>query len=200
MRSDYVDLENMTASNPGRADGHDEAVLIKQAANGDSEAFGVLYARYLDAIYRYIYFRIGDEIEAEDITEEVFIRAWEALPNYSYGEYPFTSWLYRIARNRIIDHHRKRKTQVLPDDELHPGGIMQSSEEKLVQKLDSADLAKAIQMLEEEEQQVVILRFVEGLSHREVAAVIGKSEGASRIIQHRALAALQKALKQWTRL
>jgi RNA polymerase sigma-70 factor, ECF subfamily len=199
MRSDYVDIGNMTASNPSRLDGHDEAALIKQAANGDSEAFGVLYVRYMDPIYRYIYFRIGDEVEAEDITEEVFIRAWEALPKYTHGEYPFTSWLYRIARNRIIDHHRKRKPQDLPDLELHHAGVTQSSEEKLVQKMDSAHLAEAIQLLEEEEQHVIILRFIEGLSHREVAAVIGKSEGASRIIQHRALAALQKALKQWAK-
>jgi RNA polymerase sigma-70 factor, ECF subfamily len=200
MRSDYVDIGNMSASKTSRPDGPDEAALIKRAVRGDSEAFGILYVRYMDPIYRYIFFRIGDEVEAEDITEEVFIRAWEALPNYTYGEYPFTSWLYRIARNRIIDHHRKHKAQALPDLELHQAGIVQSSEEKLVQKMDAAHLAEAIQMLEEEEQQVVILRFMEGLSHREVAAVIGKSEGASRIIQHRALAALQKALKQWTKI
>jgi RNA polymerase sigma-70 factor, ECF subfamily len=197
MRSNSVDIGQMMAStDPARLDGHDDAMLIKQAVDGDSEAFGVLYVRYMDAIYRYIFFRVNDEAEAEDLTEDVFIKAWEALPNYQIGQFPFTSWLYRIAHNLVIDHHRKRKSDPLPDLELHHSGSNRSNEDNVLQRLDSALLVEALRQLEAEEQQVVILRFIEGLSHREVADAIGKSEGASRIIQHRALATLQKYLSK----
>lgn len=186
----------MASTDSAKLNGHDDTALIKQAVEGDSEAFGILYVRYMDAIYRYIFFRVSDEQEAEDLTEEVFIRAWEALPNYQHGQFPFTSWLYRIAHNLVIDHHRKRKADPLPDLELHQSGSSRSNEDKVLHRLDSAMLVDALQQLDPEEQQVVVLRFVEGLSHREVADVIGKSEGASRIIQHRALAALQKYLSK----
>jgi len=193
MSSDAVDIGEIMASSPRKMDGNDEAALVVQAVKGDSDAFGVLYIRYMDPIYRYIFFRIGEELEAEDLTEEVFVRAWEALPSYQIGEYPFTSWLYRIAHNLIIDYHRKRKTEKVVDLDLyHSSG--QSHEDRLVAKQDAARLADAIQLLDDEEQQVLILRFIEGLSHREVALAIGKSEGASRIIQHRAVTALYKYL------
>lgn len=180
-----------------KLDGHDELSLIRLAKQGDSEAFGVLYIRHMDAIYRYIYFRISDEVEAEDLTEEVFIRAWEALPNYQPVEFPFTSWLYRIAHNIVVDYHRRRKPELLPDLELHVLGRTPSSEDDVIQRHFSASLVDAIQTLDDEEQQVLVLRFVEGLSHREVSKAIGKTEGASRIIQHRALTALQKIMSKW---
>ncbi len=157
----------------------------------------MLYARYMDPIYRYIYFRISEAVEAEDLTEEVFVRAWEALPQYQHGKHPFKSWLYRIAHNLVIDHHRKQRPVSVPDLDLydHQDGAP-SHEEQLVRKQDAALLANALQQLGEEEQQVLLLRFVEGLSHREVAEVIGKSEGACRVIQHRALATLYNSLSR----
>src|ERR1043165_3026034 len=110
MRFNSVDIgQMMTASHTDGRSTQEDAALIKQAVDGDSEAFGVLYVRYMDAIFRYIYYRVGQDIEAEDLTEEVFIRAWEALPSYQIGQFPFTSWLYRIAHNLVIDHPRKRK-------------------------------------------------------------------------------------------
>jgi RNA polymerase sigma-70 factor, ECF subfamily len=197
MRSNFVDIgQMMVSSDAGVPNGQDEASLIKQAVDGDSEAFGVLYVRHMDAIFRYIYYRVGQDVEAEDLTEEVFIRAWEALPTYQIGQFPFTSWLYRIAHNLVIDHHRKRKAEPMPDLELHHSGSTRSNEDQVMQSLDSEMLVEALTHLDPEEQQVVLLRFVEGLSHREVAEAIGKSEGASRIIQHRALAALQKHLSK----
>src|SRR5688572_18495502 len=153
MPSDYVDIgQMMTSSDPTMLDGHDDGLLIKRAVEGDAEAFGILYVRYMDAIYRYIFFRIHEEAEAEDLTEEVFIRAWEALPNYQLGQFPFTSWLYRIAHNLVIDHHRKRKAEPLPDLELHHSGSTRSNEDHLLQKLDSAMLVEALKQLDQEEQ------------------------------------------------
>lgn len=175
----------------------DEQVLVKQAVGGDGDAFGELYERHLDAIYRYLYFRVGDEAQAEDMTEEVFVRAWEALPSYKPGQHPFTSWLYRIAHNLHVDSQRKRAP--LPVSDLDMDRKLDDEplpEEMVAHQQDMASLSSAVQQLDEVEQQVVLLRFVEGLSHREVARIIGKTEQASRVIQHRALTALHALLSE----
>ncbi len=170
-----------------------ETRLVVQAIGGDGDAFGVLYGRYQDAIYRYIFVRTGNTAEAEDLTEDVFVRAWEALPNYRPSQHPFKSWLYRIAHNLIVDHHRRRKPVGLADEDLQGDPVMFSLPEEVVElNQETHVLTNAIQRLNEEEQLVIVLRFVEGLSHREVAAVLGKSEAASRVIQHRALLALNR--------
>lgn len=172
-----------------------ETKLVVRAIKGDDDAFSILYGHYQDAIYRYIFVRIGNTAEAEDLTEDVFVRAWEALPNYRPSQHPFKSWLYRIAHNLIVDHHRKRKPVELIDEELQSSPATTSLPEAIVESnLEAHVLASAIQRLGEEEQLVIVLRFVEGLSHREVAEIIGKSEEASRVIQHRALLALNRYL------
>lgn len=177
-------------------DSDEEERLVRCAIEGDADAFGVLYTRHLDAIYRYVYFRVGSVSEAEDLTEEVFTRAWEAMPRYRLMQYPFKSWLYRIAHNLVADYHRKRKPLPLPDPDLYSGEATSPGTEKRVEhEQDVAALATAVQRLNGVEQEVIILRFVEGLSHREVAKIIGKSEGASRTIQHRALARLGEYLR-----
>ena len=178
----------------GSGTGHpnDERAVLIRALNGDADAFGNLYVLHLDAIYRYVYFRVGSQEEAEDLTGEVFVRAWEALPSYQIGVFPFKSWLYRIAHNLVVDHRRKRRPLSLPDEGIAETPSPHIAPEDLVAlRQDAAALASAVKDLDDEEQQVIILRFVEGLSHREVADIIGKSEGASRVIQHRALGKLQ---------
>ena len=191
-----VDQAKWAASRSDASRTEDESVLVSRAVEGDAQAFGRLYESRLDAIYRYVYFRVGDTAQAEDMTEEVFVKAWEALPAYRPGRNPFSSWLYRIAHNLVVDHYRRKPNEqvaaeVDPDSQPDP---TPSLEEKLVEQQDRADLAEAIQQLSDEEQQVVVLRFVEGLPHRQVARIIGKSEAASRVIQHRALAALAAML------
>ena len=170
----------------------EEQTLVSQAIDGDADAVGLLYTRHLDAICRYVYFRVADEPLAEDLTEEVFVKAWTALPRYKQQGHRFTSWLYRIARNLIVDHYRKQSTHTpVADAPMETIADEGPSPEVLVaDQQDYAALAGAIQRLGSDEQQVIILRFVEGLSHKEVGEVIGKSEGASRVIQHRALEAL----------
>jgi RNA polymerase sigma-70 factor, ECF subfamily len=174
-----------------------EKELIVRAAAGDAEAFGDLYSMHLDAIYRYIFFRIGEPQEAEDLTETVFLKAWEALPGYKDLGNPFTSWLYRIAHNMVIDFHRRNKPIIenseanLPDERedvsANTLGIIIESE-------NLSELAKAVSQLSSEQQQVISLRFIQGLSHSEIARVIGKNEGTCRMIQHRALTTLSKIL------
>jgi RNA polymerase sigma-70 factor (ECF subfamily) len=174
----------------------EEWQLIQQATGGDVKAYGILYERHLDAIYRYIYFRIGNEHEAEDLSEEVFIKAWEAMPDFEPGsERSFYTWLYRIAHNLVIDFHRKKRPQSWSSEQLALEETrLPSVEDAAHHRSNSARLAHAIQQLNDVEQQVIILRFVEGLSHKEIAGVIDKSEGASRIIQHRALSNLRTIL------
>ncbi len=179
-----------------RPGAHTERQLINKAIKGDAKAFGELYEEYVDAIYRYIYFRVGTEVEAEDLTDEVFVRAWEALPEFRPGEsYSFSAWLYRIAHNLVVDSYRRRSPVTFSRDELDKNKTrLPSVEEEAQIRHEAANLVKAVQHLSDTEQDVIVLRFVEGLSHREVSQVIGKSESASRVIQHRALAALRKIL------
>jgi RNA polymerase sigma-70 factor (ECF subfamily) len=174
-----------------------EEELIRRAIQRDAEAFGDLYMLYLDNIYRYVYYKVGNVMEAEDLTEQVFLRAWEALEGYRHRGHPFSSWLYRIAYNLVVDYYRAKKdvtpidsvSFALTDDALGP-------EDLLIRETETVRLQEAIGQLQEVHQHVLLLRFVEGLSHREVGQIIGKSEGAVRVIQHRALAALGSILGQ----
>ena len=175
---------------------HDETALVERAVGGDTDAFGVLYQRHMDAIYRYVYLRVGDTEDAEDLTEQTFLKAWEALPGYKQRGNPFTSWLYRIAHNVVVDHHRRRRPILSTplaergDQASRPSTTL----DQVIQAEEADTLAAAIAQLPEEQQQIVILRFVEGLRHAEVARIMDKSEGACRVMQHRALAALNRLL------
>lgn len=179
---------------------HHETNLVECAVAGDANAFGELYLLHMDAIYRYVYYRVGETSDAEDLTEQVFLKAWEALPGYKQRGNPFTSWLYRIAHNAVVDHHRRQKPTVTMSspEQVDWEGEQPTSLERVVEAVIKAEeataLAAAIAQLPEEQQQVIILRFVEGLRHAEVARVVGKSEGACRVIQHRALTALNQLL------
>jgi len=170
--------------------------LVERAIGGDKRAFGLLYERHLDAIYRYVFFRVGSPADAEDLTEDVFVSAWESLSGFqSSAPGAFLSWLYRIAHNRVVDFYRKRRPQSLTSERLalEETGLPAVEETAFLNHV-TARLTQAVLQLDDTEQQVIILRFIEGLSHMEVAKIIGKSEGASRVIQHRALLNLKALL------
>jgi RNA polymerase sigma-70 factor (ECF subfamily) len=172
-----------------------ERALLKASIEGNAEAFEALYLQYMEKIYRYLFFRVGDQAQAEDMTEEVFIRAWEALPKYELGKHPFSSWLYRIAHNLLVDHYRRRNPTTISTEDLARFSDPNQLPERIIgRQQENEALAKAIMQLDEMEQQVLLLRFVEGLSHREIGSIIGKSATASRVIQHRALKALRLIL------
>jgi RNA polymerase sigma-70 factor, ECF subfamily len=181
----------------------DEARIVKLAMAGDFDAFAALYTCYLDPIYRYIYYRIGDLQDAEDFTEQVFIKAWEALPVYKPVGSLFINWLYRIAHNIVVDHHRRQKRIVfesLPSHADLPAPAEEPALEAIIQGEEKSVLSAAIGKLPEDYQQVIILRFIEGLGHQEIAQVLDKSEGACRGLQHRALLLLNKILagmREW---
>lgn len=171
-----------------------DADLIAQAKAGSREAFGDLYERHLAAIYRYVFCRAGDARDAEDLTEAVFVKAWEALDRYRPTEAPFTAWLYRIAHNLLIDAHRTRKPME-PLAEHYPDTAY-GPEREAVARERAAVVHEALSRLEPVQQQVLSLRFLADLSHTETARIIGKTEGAVRVIQHRALAMLRYLLAE----
>ncbi len=173
-----------------------EARLVELAMAGDFDAFAALYSLHLNAIYRYIYFRTGDRQDAEDLTEQVFLKAWEALSNYKPVGRRFINWLYRISHNIVVDHHRRSK--LIVDEAINEASlrddVQEMALEKVIQAEENATLATAIAKLPEEYQQIIILRFIEGLGYAEVARILEKSEVACRGIQYRALNSLNQIL------
>jgi len=174
----------------------DEKALVIRAGAGDTDAFGKIYMRHLDAIYRYVYFRVQDSKDAEDLTEQIFLKVWEALPGYEDKGYPFSSWLYRIAHNMVIDFHRRQKfiQPMPPVEEVNWSSEAAGTLEQLIKTEELNNLTQAIAKLPDTQQEVIILRFVEGLNHDQIATIVQKSSGACRTIQYRALAALQQIL------
>jgi len=173
-----------------------ETRLIQCAAKGDRTAFGEIYTRYLNPIYRYVFYRVGDDEDAEDLTEQVFLKAWQSIPGYKDQGLKLTSWLYRIAHNVVIDHFRKcmAAKSVAEDCQTKLGEETLQSIKLTDEIEDSSALAQAISKLSIEQQQIIILRFIEGLSHAEISPRINKTEGACRMLQARALIALYKQL------
>jgi RNA polymerase sigma-70 factor (ECF subfamily) len=173
-----------------------EAELVTRAARGEAEAFGDLYERHVDAIYRYVYFRVDNAAEAEDLTATVFLKAWEALGRYRDNDMRFRALLYRIAHNLIIDRHRTRKSEEPLESADGHSADLRETEAGIIARERLQRLSAALARLEPAQQQVLTLRFIGGLSHAETAQVVGKSDGAVRVLQHRALAALRGWLGQ----
>ncbi len=173
----------------------DELALVQRSQAGDQDAFARLYDAYLDRIYRYVYFRVNDQQLAEDITSQVFLKSWEKLGSYQTDTSPFIAWIYRIAHNMVIDNYRTKKIPISIEN-VNPTEI--SHEDAIDEKLDfqaeSQQLRQALQELTEEQQQVLILKFVAQQSTAEIAQQLGKQPGAIRALQMRALQGLARYL------
>ncbi|MDD5146713.1 MAG: RNA polymerase sigma factor [Candidatus Pacebacteria bacterium] len=173
--------------------------LVEQAKQGDEAAFSYLYEYYLSPIYRFVFFRVKSHQEAEDLAQTVFIKAWNNLG--SYQKQPgasFGSWLYTIARNSVIDFWKKRKEIFLDDnllDVLNKKETGGQENEHLERKEKWEILQKALEILSVEQQEVMILKLINGLSNREISQMVGKNEAAIRQLQYRALKALKQYLK-----
>lgn len=177
----------------------DDEQVIKQVKNGDAEAFGMLYDQYAEVIFRYVYSHLENRLDAEDLTEEIFLRAWRALPKYDERGLPFSAFLFRIARNSLIDYYRQRKVvQSIDDIEIqsHEAG----PEEAVDIRIENNDLRNRIGELREDYRNVLIFRFLSGLSPEETAQVMQRSVGAVRVLQHRALSALKDLMDRGTRV
>lgn len=175
-----------------------EERLVTQALAGDVAAFGDLYERYLDEIYHYIYYRVSSKQEAEDLSEAVFLRAWQALDDNPPRDVPFLLWLYRIARNAVVDHYRTRKDRVGLEAAAHIADPLEGPEEIVASWEGITELRRAMRQLSEDHQEVLICRFIVGLSHAETATVMTRSEQAVRALQYRAIVVLRNLLmNEW---
>jgi len=155
----------------------------------------VLYDAYVERVYHYIYYRVTDEMTAEDIASQVFLKAWENLDRYQIGKSPFIAWLYTIARNQVIDHYRTFKETVELDEALYLADDHKPDEE-VQTTFDIEVIRDALELLTDDQQQVIILKFVNGLSTEEIAQQLEKREGAIRALQMRGLQTLAKYLEE----
>lgn len=171
-----------------------ETNLVRLAQQGDREMFSRLYEAYVSRIYRYVYFRVPDEALAEDITSQVFLKVWEKLNTYQVGQSPFMAWIYRIAHNTVIDYYRTRKAAISIEDAREVElSHYDDVDEKLDSQLQSQELRAALEGLTKDQQQVLLMKFVGGMSTTEIARKMRKQEGAVRALQMRGLQGLSKS-------
>jgi RNA polymerase sigma-70 factor (ECF subfamily) len=174
----------------------DEALerLVLEAKGGDAWAFGRIFDAFHEPIYRFIASRVQRPSDAEDLTQLVFVKALEALPRYELRGIPFGGWLFRLARNTIIDHVRTRHEHAELDAATDRATEMAGPDEVALLRQDLDAVAKALGDLTDEQRETIELRFFAGLSARETAEVMGKQEGTVRGLQFRAIAALRRSL------
>jgi RNA polymerase sigma-70 factor (ECF subfamily) len=174
-----------------------ERQLVLQAQDGNSEAFGQLYDAYMERIYRFVYFRVEDQQTAEDITSQVFLKAWSNLDRFQFSRTPYLAWLYTIAHNAVIDHYRTRKvTTALDDVQLSQPDHSELVENEIDLTVEMKSVKTALRSLTDDQQKVLTLKFIEGMSNNEIARHLGKREGAIRALQMRGLQALAKQLEE----
>ncbi|MBM3943873.1 MAG: sigma-70 family RNA polymerase sigma factor [SAR202 cluster bacterium] len=171
--------------------------LVVRAQSGDRAALAGLYDHFYERIYRYVAFKTGSAAEAEDIAEEVFLRMLESIGSYKNQGVPFAAWLFRIAHNLIVDHHRKRSRERLTplDDAAEIADRSHHSiEERLDVGLAIAQVNGAMDGLTDLQREVITLRFAGGLSVRETARAVGKKENAVKALQHAGINKLRRLL------
>ena len=185
------------ATAPARPNAPNEEVrrLVARAQEGDREALEELYLIHFDRIYSYLHMSVGNRHDAEDLTTQTFVKMLESIGRFRWQSAPFSAWLFRIAHNLSMDHFRaSRRWQ--PEEEVpEPAGAEErSAEEEAFQSIGRKSMLAMIDGLSDEQQQVLTLKFLFGFVNAEVAGILGKTEGAVKSLQHRALASLQKQL------
>jgi RNA polymerase sigma-70 factor (ECF subfamily) len=176
--------------------GDDEALerLVAAAQGGDPEAFGALFDRYHAPVYRYVVARVGRPSDAEDLAQLVFVKALEALPRYQSRGVPFGGWLFRLARNVVIDHVRTRREHAPLELIVERPARDDGPDELAALRQEMDSVAHALRRLTPEQREAIELRFFAGLSAKEAAVAMGRQEGTVRGLQFRAIAALRRDL------
>jgi RNA polymerase sigma-70 factor, ECF subfamily len=174
----------------------EEAVLLKEAQLGNHDAFGELYACYAPRIFRFLCAQLDNRMDAEDLTEEVFLKTWQALPNYRSTGVPFSAFLYRVAANTLVSHLRgsSRPNGHISLDDREWADTIPDLADHYSKKAEHSQLRQCLTQLKQEYQTVLVARFISELSTDETARLMGKSPGAVRVLQHRALSALRKIM------
>ncbi|SCE98034.1 RNA polymerase sigma-70 factor, ECF subfamily [Micromonospora matsumotoense] len=189
---------------PSRPDPSDPATevwtLVERAQAGESEAFGLIYDRYLDTVFRFVYFRVGNRQLAEDLTSDTFLRALKRIGSFTWQGRDLGAWLVTIARNLVADHFKSGRYRLevttgdVLDADREDRGPEGSPEAAVVEHITNVALLTAVTRLNPEQQECIVLRFLQGLSVAETARAMGKNEGAIKALQYRAVRALARLL------
>ncbi len=178
--------------------------LVHRAQAGDADAFGELYDRYVDLVYRYIYYRVGSTQLAEDLTSETFLRALRRITSFTWQGRDVGAWFVTIARNLVADHYKSGRFRLeLTTDDVTESGVtpLQDGPEGVVlEAMQNKVLLEAVKQLNAEQQECIVLRFLQGLSVAETAAVMGKNDGAIKALQYRAIRSLGRLLPEGVEL
>jgi RNA polymerase sigma factor (sigma-70 family) len=177
-------------------DREQERCLVQGAIDRDAAAFAELYDRHVVRVYRHIYYMVDNRCEAEDLTAQTFLKAWEAIGRYTDRGGPINAWFLRIAHNLTISHLRSRRAHSELEDHYVDEKRDGNPEAVLQQSCDELIVREAVLRLRDQQRQVIMLRFVEEMNYREVAAVLGKTVPVVRVIQHRALGELRKLMAE----
>jgi RNA polymerase sigma-70 factor (ECF subfamily) len=176
------------------------ADLVARSKAGEAEAFGLLYDRYVDLVYRYIYYRVGSPTLAEDLVSETFLRALRRIDSFTWQGRDFAAWLVTIGRNLIADHFKsgRYRLEITTEDILESGTAQTTDgpESLVLDSLTNATLLSAVKKLNPEQQECIVLRFLQGLSVNETALAMGKNDGAIKALQYRAVRALARLLPE----
>jgi RNA polymerase sigma-70 factor (ECF subfamily) len=171
--------------------------LVERAQRGNRDALEELYLLHFDRIYSYLHMSVGNRHDAEDLTTQTFLKMLESIKRFRWQAAPFSAWLFRIAHNLAMDHFRAhRRWQPEEDVPEPPGSAEPSAEAEAMQSIGRASMMEMIETLSAEQQQVLTLKFVFNFANAEVATILGKTEGAIKSLQHRALVSLQKKIQQ----
>jgi RNA polymerase sigma-70 factor, ECF subfamily len=183
------------AAKPARDQQALTRVLVERAQQGDRGALEELYLLHFDRIYSYLHMSVGNRHDAEDLTTQTFLKMLESIGKFKFQAAPFSAWLFRIAHNLAMDHFRAaRRWQ--PEEEVPepPGDEEPSAEAQALQSIGRQSMLELIEDLSPEQQQVLTLKFVFNFPNGDVATILGKTEGAIKSLQHRALVSLQKQI------
>jgi RNA polymerase sigma-70 factor (ECF subfamily) len=175
-----------------------EDYLVQRAIKRDRAAFTALYEGCVERVYRHVYYRVYNHVEAEDITQEAFVKAWKAIDKYKSTGVPFGAWVITIAGNLVADHYRKQPKTVNLDEvyEKNPDSRDSDPEKQAEDSFSKAVIKEAVLKLKGDKQKVIMMHFIDGFSYGEIARALKKSEGAVRVIQYRALVDMRSWLKR----
>lgn len=168
--------------------------LVATSKRGDPSAFGKIYDLFVNQIYRYIYYRAGKE-EAEDLTELVFLKTWENIRQYKPGKRSFSSWIFRIAHNVVVDYYRSNNYQAELHENIKDERLEMQTVSRAHRHFDQTLLSSAMRELKDHYRQIIILRYINELSYEEIGYIMGKSQAGLRILQFRALKSLRNILE-----
>ena len=169
--------------------------LVDRAKQGDRQALEELYLMHFDRIYSYLQMSVGNRHDAEDLTNQTFVRMLESIDRFEWRKVPISAWLFRIAHNLAMDHFRSRRRWQPEEEPPEPeDNAERSAEEEALQSIGRQSMLELIEGLSLDQQQVLTLKFVFNFSNADAATILGKTEGAIKSLQHRALASLQRQL------